>query len=283
MPGLLGLTVSLVAFVGGWLLLFGGLAGWSFGRIVLGAILSVAGLIAWSGLFIVHPNEAVVLVFFGRYLGTARDSGWWLGMPLATRQRISLRVRNFDSQKLKVNDAAGSPIEIGAVVVFRVVDTAKALFDVDHYEQFVAIQSETALRHLASRYPYDTFEEGQHSLRGNADEVAHDLRQELQERLALAGVEVLEARISHLAYAPEIAGAMLQRQQAAAIVAARQTIVQGAVGTVQMALAQLEKEGIVRLDDQQKAAMVNNLLVAIVGERAVTPTIHVGADHAGTG
>ncbi|MGI6066549.1 MAG: SPFH domain-containing protein, partial [Bacillota bacterium] len=190
---------------------------------------------------------------------------------------VSLRVRNFNSKTLKVNDVEGNPVEIAAVVVFKVVDSAKAVFDVDDYEKFVEIQSETALRHVATRYPYDSFEEGGYSLRGNADEVAAELARELQERLSVAGVEVLEARLTHLAYATEIASAMLQRQQATAILAARQIIVEGAVGMAQMAIAKLDKEGVVELDEERKVAMINNLMVAIVSDRAATPVINTGS------
>ncbi len=186
-------------------------------------------------------------------------------------------MRNFNSKQLKVNDVEGNPIEIAAVVVFKVVDTAKAVFEVDNYEQFVEIQSETGLRHVATRYPYDIFEEGGYSLRGNAEEVAAELARELQDRLAVAGVEVLEARLTHLAYSPEIAGAMLQRQQATAIIFARQKIVEGAVGMVQMAITRLEQDKLLELDEERKAVMVNNLLVAIVSERAANPVINVGS------
>jgi regulator of protease activity HflC (stomatin/prohibitin superfamily) len=229
------------------------------------------------GFFIVQPNEAKVLIFFGQYLGSVRRSGFWWGTPFTIRKKVSLRVRNFNSSKLKVNDVEGNPIEIAAVVVFRVVDSAKALFDVDNYETFVEIQSETALRHIASSYPYDTFEDiNASSLRGNADEVAAELARELQQRLQVAGVEVLEARLTHLAYATEIAGAMLQRQQAAAIIAARQKIVEGAVGMVQMAVNKLKEDGVIDLDEERKAAMVNNLMVAIVSEREAHPVINTG-------
>ncbi|MCG0239576.1 MAG: SPFH domain-containing protein [Firmicutes bacterium] len=239
-------------------------------------IVLLAGILS-SGLTVVQPNQARAVVLLGNYLGSIRQNGFWFTVPLTTKPAVSLRVQNFQSEKLKVNDAAGSPIEIAAVVVYRVVDEAKALFDVENYQQFVAIQSETAVRHLASLYPYDSFEEGEISLRGNIEQIAEDLRNEVQERLQVAGVEVLEARLSHLAYAPEIAGAMLQRQQAAAILAARQKIVEGAVGMVQMALARLKEEGIVELDEERKAAMVNNLMVTIVGERAVSPVVNTGS------
>jgi len=230
-----------------------------------------------SGITVVQPNQAKIVIFFGRHLGSVRESGFWLVTPLSSMKKVSLRVRNFNSKQLKVNDVEGNPIEIAAVVVFRVVDTAKAVFEVENYEQFVEIQSETALRHVATRYPYDTFEEEGYSLRGNAEEVAAELARELQERLAVAGVEVLEARLTHLAYSPEIAGAMLQRQQAAAIISARQKIVEGAVGMVQMAIARLEQDKLLELDEERKAAMVNNLLVAIVSERAAHPVVNVGS------
>ncbi|MDD3269329.1 MAG: SPFH domain-containing protein [Syntrophomonadaceae bacterium] len=237
----------------------------------------VSLLLLFTSLVIVQPNEARVLTFFGRYIGSMRDNGMWLVVPLTGHKKISLRVRNFNSKMLKVNDVEGNPIEIAAVIVFKVVDSARALFDVDDYEKFVEIQSETALRHVATRYPYDTFEGTGYSLRGNADEVARELALELQERLALAGVEVLEARLTHLAYATEIASAMLQRQQASAILAARQIIVEGAVGMAQMALVQLEQDGTVKLDDERKMAMINNLLVAIVSDRAAQPVINTGS------
>jgi regulator of protease activity HflC (stomatin/prohibitin superfamily) len=219
----------------------------------------------------------LALTFFGAYKGTVRDSGIWLTIPLCIRKKVSLRVRNFNSAKLKVNDVEGNPVEIAAVVVFRVVDSAKALFDVDDYEEFVEIQSETALRHVATKYPYDLFEDDGYSLRGNAEEVAEELARELQIRLAVAGVEVMEARLTHLAYATEIASAMLQRQQASAIVSARQKIVEGAVGMAHMAIEMLQKDNIVELDEERKVAMINNLMVAIVAERAAQPVINTGS------
>ncbi|TXK89925.1 SPFH domain-containing protein, partial [Parageobacillus sp. SY1] len=230
------------------------------------------------GITIVQPNQAKVLIFFGRYLGTIRDSGLFLTVPLTIRQNVSLRVRNFTSKKLKVNDVQGNPIEIAAVIVFRVIDSAKAIFDVDDYEEFVEIQSEAAIRHVATKYPYDTFTaDDEITLRGNADIISDVLANELQERLKVAGVEVIEARLTHLAYSPEIASAMLQRQQAAAILAARKKIVEGAVSMAQMAIEQLDKEGILELDDERKANMVNNLMVAIVSERATQPVINTGS------
>lgn len=263
------LLVALLFGLGLYFLSEGSLIG------ILFLLLFAAGI---TGFFIVHPNEAKVLIFFGQYLGSVRRSGFWWGTPFTIRKKVSLRVRNFNSAKLKVNDVEGNPIEIAAVVVFRVVDSAKALFDVDNYEKFVEIQSETALRHIASNYPYDTFEDmNASSLRGNADEVASELARELQQRLLVAGVEVLEARLTHLAYATEIAGAMLQRQQAAAIIAARKKIVEGAVGMVQMAVNKLKEDGVIELDDERKAAMVNNLMVAIVSEREAHPVINTGS------
>jgi regulator of protease activity HflC (stomatin/prohibitin superfamily) len=227
------------------------------------------------GFFVVQPNEARVLVFFGRYAGSVRQSGLHWTNPFTLRRRVSLRVRNFSSDKLKVNDSAGNPVEIAAVIVWRVVDSARALFDVEDYSAFVAVQAETAIRGLASRYPYDSPDAGT-TLLGSPDEIAHDLRQELAARLVVAGVEVLEARLSHLAYAPEIAQAMLRRQQAEAVVAARQKIVEGAVGMVRMALEQIAAAGIVDLDEERKAAMVNNLMVVLASDQATEPVVNTG-------
>jgi regulator of protease activity HflC (stomatin/prohibitin superfamily) len=229
-----------------------------------------------AGLFTVQPNQAVVLILFGSYVGTVRDSGWWWTNPFNTRKRVSLRVRSLNGHMIKVNDHAGNPVEIAAVVVWKVLDTAQAVFDVETYEDFVTVQSETAVRHLASIYPYDEYDSDAISLRGSTDKVSEALRAELQERLRPAGVEIIEARLSHLAYAPEIAGAMLQRQQAAAIIAARQRIVEGAVGMVEMALERLSANKIVELDEERKAAMVSNLLVVLCGERAATPVLNTG-------
>jgi regulator of protease activity HflC (stomatin/prohibitin superfamily) len=242
-----------------------------------GSLSLLAALLLFSGITVIQPNQAAVSTFFGRYMGSILESGLWMTVPLTVRKKVSLRVRNFNSAKLKVNDVEGNPVEIAAVVVFKVVDTAKALFDVDNYEGFVEIQSETALRHVATKYPYDTFTESGYSLRGNAEEVAAELARELQARLSVAGVEVIEARLTHLAYATEIASAMLQRQQASAIVAARQKIVDGAVGMAQMAIKELEREGLVELDMERKAAMINNLMVAIVSDRAAQPVINTGS------
>ena len=229
-----------------------------------------------AGLFIVNPNEGKVLQLFGSYVGTARTAGLRWANPFYTKRRVSLRVRNFESARLKVNDLEGNPIEIAAVVVWRVVDTAEAVFEVDDYENYVHVQSEAAERNLATSYAYDAHDESQKSLRGHTGEVAEHLKREIQDRLAKAGVEVLEARISHLAYAPEIAAAMLQRQQAGAIIAARQRIVEGAVGMVEMALEMLSRKEIVQLDEERKAAMVSNLLVVLCAEKAAQPIVNTG-------
>jgi hypothetical protein len=239
----------------------------------------VLEMVCLRGFFIVAPNEAKVLQLFGDYAGTAKIAGLRWANPFLTRKKISLRVRNFESSHLKVNDAEGNPIEIAAVVVWRVVETAEAIFEVDDYENYVRVQSEAALRNAATSYPYDSHEEHVVSLRGSTAVVADHLKQEVQQRLLKAGVEVLEARISHLAYAPEIAAAMLQRQQAGAIIAARQRIVEGAVGMVEMALAMLSHKNIVHLDDERKAAMVSNLLVVLCGERAAQPIVNTGTIH----
>lgn len=239
-------------------------------------VVIVFDVLATTGLFTVAPNEGRVLQLFGAYRGTARSEGLRWANPFYTKRRISLRVRNFESGKLKVNDTDGNPIEIAAVVVWRVVDTAEAVFEVDDYENYVTVQSEAAVRNLATRYPYDSHDESRESLRGTTAEVAKELKAEVQDRLAKAGVEVIEARISHLAYAPEIAAAMLRRQQAGAIIAARQKIVEGAVGMVEMALDMLSRSARVRLDEERKAAMVSNLLVVLCGEREPQPVVNTG-------
>jgi len=245
-----------------------------------GILAAIAGVLLASvflcGLKIVNPNEARVMQLFGDYSGTIKDPGLRWVMPLMTTKRVSLRIRNFESSRLKVNDLEGNPIEIASVVVWRVVDTAEALFEVDDYNNYVHVQSEAALRNLATSYPYDVHDEQHTSLRGHTAAVAEHLKREIQDRLAKAGVEVLEARISHLAYAPEIAAAMLQRQQAGAIIAARQRIVEGAVGMVEMALSMLSHKGIVSLDEERKAAMVSNLLVVLCGERGAQPIVNTG-------
>jgi hypothetical protein len=229
------------------------------------------------GFFIVQPNQTAVLQLFGKYVGTCRDEGLRWTNPFYTKRTVTLRVRNFESTKLKVNDLEGSPIEIAAVVVWQVRDTAEALFNIDNYEHFVHVQSEAALRQMAASYPYDLHGEHLVALRSHTSEVNEHLCREIQERLASAGVKVLETRVSHLAYAPEIAQAMLQRQQAGAIIAARTKIVEGAVSMVQMALEQLSERGVVRFDEQRKAAMVANLLVVLCGERGTQPVVSMGA------
>jgi regulator of protease activity HflC (stomatin/prohibitin superfamily) len=243
---------------------------------VLCVVLIVACLLGLAGLFTVAPNEGQVLQLFGAYRGTAKQEGLRWANPFYSKKRISLRVRNFESAHLKVNDTDGNPIEIAAIVVWRVVDTAEAVFEVDDYEHYVRVQTESAVRNLATHYPYDAHVEGHLSLRGSTDEVAKTLKREIQDRLAKAGVEVIEARISHLAYAPEIAAAMLRRQQAGAIIAARQKIVEGAVGMVDMALDLLSKSDRVRLDEERKAAMVSNLLVVLCADREAQPVVNTG-------
>ncbi|HEY4390473.1 MAG TPA: SPFH domain-containing protein [Paenibacillus sp.] len=245
--------------------------------IILGAISCVIAFVLLTGLTIVQPNQAAVVTFFGKYLGVIRNSGFYMVTPFSSRKKVSLRVRNFNSAKLKVNDVNGSPIEIATVVVFSVIDSAKALFEVDEYETFVEIQSETALRHVASKYPYDQLDGSGFSLRGNTEEIAQELTNELQNRLAIAGVKVIESRLTHLAYSTEIASAMLQRQQADAILSAREKIVDGAVTMVQMAIQRLQDESVVELDDERKAAMINNLLVAVVSDRSAQPIINTSS------
>jgi len=248
-----------------------------FPPFVVGAVLLV-GLVAflWAGLFMVNPNEARVLQLFGSYVGSAREPGLRWANPFYTKRKVSLRVVSFESGKLKVNDLDGNPVEIAAIVVWKVVDSAEAVFQVDDYPEYVRVQSEAALRKLASQYPYDAHDDERTSLRGSTAIVAEHLEKEVQERVGLAGVKVLEARISHLAYAPEIAQAMLQRQQAAAIIAARTKIVEGAVSMVEMALERILRSGVVQLDEERKAAMVSNLLVVLSGERAAHPVINAG-------
>jgi regulator of protease activity HflC (stomatin/prohibitin superfamily) len=246
-----------------------------FGVVVCVVVL-LLDLVCFKGLFGVSPNQGAVLQLFGHYVGTERSPGLRWANPLYSKRFISLRTRNFETGQLKVNDLDGNPIEFAAVVVWNVVDTAEACFQIDNYENYVKVQSEAALRNLAAAYPYDAHQDGVKSLRANMQEVAAHLREEIQERLTVAGVEVKEARISHLAYAPEIAAAMLQRQQASAIVAARTRIVDGAVGMVEMALDRLDQKGTVHLDEERKAAMVSNLLVVLCGERAAQPVLNTG-------
>ncbi len=247
------------------------------GAMLISASVALAvALVLLTGLFVVNPNEGKVLQFFGKYAGTVKQPGLRWANPLYTKKRISQRIRNFESAHLKVNDNEGNPIEIAAVVVWRVVDTAEAVFEVDDYNNYVKVQTEAALRNLATSYTYDTHDEAQMSLRGHTAAVAEHLKNEIQDRLSRAGVEVMESRISHLAYAQEIAHAMLQRQQAGAIIAARQRIVEGAVGMVEMALDMLSRRDIVTLDNERKAAMVSNLLVVLCGDKSVQPIVNTG-------
>jgi hypothetical protein len=275
-PGLLMLLIFII------ILVVAGLGIFRAARVsdVLGAVAFVAVLVIdivmMTGLFTVAPNQGQVLQLFGAYRGTARDEGLRWANPFYSKRRISLRVRNFESAKLKVNDTDGNPIEIAAVVVWRVIDTAEAVFEVDEYEHYVRVQSEAAVRGLATRYPYDAHHEGELSLRGSTDDVARALQAQIQERLAKAGVEVIEARISHLAYSPEIAAAMLRRQQAGAIIAARTKIVEGAVGMVDMALDMLSRSTKVHLDEERKAQMVSNLLVVLCGDKETQPVVNAG-------
>jgi regulator of protease activity HflC (stomatin/prohibitin superfamily) len=246
---------------------------------VIGCAVLAAVLLLAAGFVVVQPNDSRVLILFGRYVGTVAEAGlWWVNpFTIFWRQPVSLRVRNFQSDRIKVNDASGNPIEIAAVVVWRVFDTARAVFDVEDFERFVIVQSETAVRHLASKYPYDDYAGRDVSLRANTSEVLGSLHAELQERLRAAGVEVLETRLTHLAYAPEVAEVMLRRQQAEAILAARKTMVAGAVGLVQMALAQLADSDLVELDHERKAAMISNLMVVLSGDHAPSPVINTGS------
>jgi regulator of protease activity HflC (stomatin/prohibitin superfamily) len=278
-PYLLGVVVALALAV--WLVVTGtgpdpDGGAISVGRIVLGVLLGILAFLSLIGLYTVQPNQAAVLSLFGKYVGTVKDNGLRWNNPFYAKRKVSQRVRNFESGKLKVNELDGSPIEIAAVIVWQVVDSAEAVYNVDDYESFVHIQSESALRTMATSYPYDQHEEGQVALRSHAAEISKHLRDELGDRLADAGVQILDARISHLAYAPEIAQAMLQRQQANAIIAARTRIVAGAVGMVEMALAELQKNGVVQLDEERKAQMVSNLLVVLCGERATQPIVNAG-------
>jgi len=245
--------------------------------IVVGCLLFVILSVMLGGFFVVEPNQATVQMLFGMYKGSERRPGLWWVNPFMTKKKVTLRVRNFECNKLKVNDHDGNPIEIGAVVVWKVVDSAEAIFQVDNYDNFVHVQTEAALRNLATGHPYDAHNDGQMSLRGNTADVAELLKGEVQARLEKAGVEVLEARISHLAYAPEIASAMLRRQQASAVIAARSKIVEGAVSMVQMALEELSKRAVVQLDEERKAAMVSNLLVVLCSEHETHPVVNTGS------
>lgn len=277
LPGIPLLLGVLAAFLLSIWLFVQGVQAESVASIVAGVVIDVVGLFLLIGLYMVEPNQAAVLSLFGKYVGTVKQDGLRWNNPFFAKRKVSLRVRNFESGKLKVNELEGSPIEIAAVIVWQVMDSAEAVYNVDDYESFVHIQSEAALRTMATSYPYDQHEDGQVSLRSHAAEISQHLRDELAERLADAGVQVLEARISHLAYAPEIAQAMLQRQQANAIIAARTRIVAGAVGMVEMALAELQRNGVVDLDEERKANMVSNLLVVLCGDRATQPIVNAGS------
>lgn len=273
------LLTIIVALVAAWLV-YRGLTADQVGLAVIGAILLVLVAVAATSLTIIQPNEAKALTFFGNYIGTIRDADLFLTVPFTEKERVSLRVGNFNSQILKVNDSQGNPVEIAAVIVYRVVDTAKALFAVDDYEQFVQIQSESAVRHVASEYPYDTFEdEDALTLRSNPTEVSDRLTAELQERLNVAGVEIIETRLTHLAYATEIASAMLQKQQSAAILSARKIIVEGAVSITEDAIDRLARETELDLTDAQRLQIINNIMVAIVSERGTQPVINTGTNN----
>ena len=279
MRSLPGIPMLLALFAGiliGAYLIFTGAQAQDGLFVVIGVLLALVSSYSLAGLYMVEPNQSAVLSLFGKYVGTVHENGLRWNNPFYSKKKISQRVRNFESGKLKVNELGGSPIEIAAVIVWQVVDSAEAVYNVDDYESFVHIQSESALRTMATSYPYDQHEDGQIALRSHAAEVSQHLRDELGERLADAGVQVIDARISHLAYAPEIAGAMLQRQQADAIIAARTRIVSGAVGMVEMALAELQKNGVVQLDEERKAAMVSNLLVVLCSDRATQPIVNAG-------
>ena len=276
--GYLALVVLAIAQLGLGYMVFVSLRDQAFGILIAYILLSIIVLVCWAGLFMVHPNEAKVLQLFGKYSGTCHDPGLRWANPFYTKTAVSVRVRNFESGQIKINDSNGSPIEIAAVVVWKVFDTAEALFEVDDYVNFVQIQSEAALRNLGTTYPYEPHEdEGGMALRSNPMEIATALRSEIQERLEKAGVTVIEARISHLAYAPEIANAMLRRQQASAIIAARKQIVRGAVGMVHLALDELDENDIVDLDEERKAAMVSNLLVVLCSDEAAQPVLNTSS------
>jgi len=273
LPALFLMSIVLLASVFG--VVRGAMSG-SPVMILAPAIIALLDIGALCGLFMVNPNEGRVMQLFGAYTGTVKHPGLRWANPFYMKKRVSLRVRNFESDRLKVNDLDGNPIEIAAVVVWKVVDTAEAIFEVDDYQHYVRVQSEAALRNLATSYPYDTHEDDKMSLRGNTSDIAEHLKMEIQERLEKAGVKVIEARISHLAYAPEIASAMLQRQQAGAVIAARTRIVEGAVGMVEMALETLSKQNIIELDEERKATMVSNLLVVLCSDRGTQPVVNTG-------
>ncbi|WP_026693188.1 SPFH domain-containing protein [Peribacillus kribbensis] len=276
MNGFAALIIAVLCILFGVLLIINGAA---IPAKAGGVLILILGLIIGTSLTVVQPNEAKVLTFFGTYIGVIREQGLWATIPFTFKRSVSLRVTNFNSERLKVNDLEGNPIEIAAVVVYKVSDSAKAFYDVENYEKFIQIQSETGIRHIASRYAYDSIESDEHTLtlRQNSDEVAEVLMHDLQRRLDVAGVDVIEARIMHLAYSQEIASAMLQRQQAQAVLSARRVIVDGAVGLVKAAIDQLTEQEIVDLDEEKKAQMVNNLMVAIVSEKGTQPIINTGS------
>ncbi|MEJ7745986.1 MAG: SPFH domain-containing protein [Luteimonas sp.] len=278
LPGIPLLLLLLAALIVGGFLILQDATSESGGMIVLGVVVEIIASFCLFGLYMVEPNQAAVLSLFGKYIGTDKDNGLRWNNPFYSKKKVSQRVRNFESGKLKVNELDGSPIEIAAVIVWQVVDSAEAVYNVDDYESFVHIQTESALRAMATSYPYDQHEEGQVALRSHPVEISQHLKDQLDERLSDAGVSVIDARISHLAYAPEIAQAMLQRQQANAVIAARTRIVAGAVGMVEMALAELEKNGTVSLDEERKAQMVSNLLIVLCSDhRGVQPVVNTGS------
>ncbi|MBA6336335.1 SPFH domain-containing protein [Colwellia sp. BRX8-7] len=275
--GIMFIFVLLALQIGTFTLLINSIINNNVTLAIISLLVTLAIFICWFGFFMVNPKEARVMQLFGKYAGTVHDSGLRWANPFYTKMRVSLRVRNFESSKLKVNDKNGNPIEIAAVIVWEVTDTAEAVFQVDDYEDFVSIQSESALRNLATSYAYDHHEDDDISLRSDPTQISAALKIEVQDRLEKAGVTVIESRISHLAYAPEIANAMLRRQQAMAIIAARRTIVEGAVGMVEMALTKLEERQIVELDAERKAAMVSNLLVVLCSDEAAQPVVNTGS------
>jgi regulator of protease activity HflC (stomatin/prohibitin superfamily) len=277
LPGIPVLLALLAAAAVGVFVMIGGAGSTSPLLVIAGVLITGISCFCIAGLYMVEPNQAAVLNLFGKYIGTVKDGGLRWNSPFYGKKKVSLRVRNFESSKLKVNELDGSPIEIAAVIVWQVVDSAEAVYNVDDYESFVHIQSESAVRTMATSYPYDQHEEDKLSLRGSTAVIAKHLTEEIQERLALAGVQIMEARISHLAYSPEIAQAMLQRQQAGAIIAARTRIVEGAVSMVEMALNELSKRNVVDLDPERRAAMVSNLLVVLCGERGTQPIVNTGS------
>ncbi|MFC0677443.1 SPFH domain-containing protein [Lysobacter korlensis] len=277
LPGIPVLLLLLVAIIGCVVAFLDGTGDQQRIQAIAAALAGAIAVFCLFGLYMVEPNQAAVLSLFGKYVGTVKANGLRWNNPFYSKKKVSLRIRNFESGKLKVNELDGSPIEIAAVIVWQVVDSAEAVYNVDEYESFVHIQSESALRGMATSYPYDQHEEGQLALRSHALEISQHLKEELAERLADAGVAVLDARISHLAYAPEIAHAMLQRQQANAIIAARTRIVAGAVGMVEMALAELQKSGTLQLDEERRAQMVSNLLVVLCSDRATQPVVNTGS------